>query len=91
MPKSSNARPIFAQRASNRRSVNDNPGKSDDSTHTAEYIASMTRSLSAIAGQAGLQTLCYLLDMARLEAESLAQQKQAPGQSGQTRDTSPPA
>lgn len=44
-----------------------------DSTRVANYIVSMSRGLSSMAGQAGLQTLSYLLDMARLEAESIAQ------------------
>lgn len=77
MPKSSNPQPICAPGAQHRRAVVDNPGESNDSAHTVEYIASMTRSLSIIAGQAGLQTLSYLLDMARLEAENVAQQKRA--------------
>lgn len=77
MPKSSNARSMVLHRAPNRRAALEGHGECNDSSRTAEYIASMTRSLSALAGQAGLQTLSYLLDMARLEAESAAQERQA--------------
>lgn len=38
---------------------------------TAEYVAAMTRELSGLAGRSGLQTLAFLLEMARLEAEDL--------------------
>lgn len=38
---------------------------------TAEYVAAMTRDLSGLAGRSGLQTLAFLLEMARLEAEDL--------------------
>jgi hypothetical protein len=37
---------------------------------TAEYIASMTAELAAMAGKARLDMLTYFLNMARLEAES---------------------
>jgi hypothetical protein len=36
---------------------------------TARYIGSITGELAALAKQAGLDVLAYLLDMARLEAE----------------------
>lgn len=38
----------------------------------AGYVASMSNELSGMAWRAGLDTLGYLLDMVRLEAESLA-------------------
>lgn len=36
----------------------------------AVYIGDMTRDLAALARQNGLDTLAYLLDIARLEAEN---------------------
>jgi hypothetical protein len=36
----------------------------------AEYIADMSRDLATLARRNGLDTLAYLLDIARLEAES---------------------
>ena len=39
----------------------------------AAYVAAMTADLAAIARRHNLETLGYLLDMARLEAENTAQ------------------
>ena len=36
----------------------------------ADYIADLTGNLAAIARQHGLETLSYVLEMARLEAQS---------------------
>jgi hypothetical protein len=56
------------------------PGKSVESepeegekAATAAYVASLTADLAALARRQKLDTLGYLLDMARLEAEGLAQ------------------
>lgn len=38
---------------------------------TAAYIAHLTTELAAMARGQGFQTLAYLLDMARLEADTL--------------------
>ena len=38
----------------------------------AEYVAAMCRDLGALASRSRLATLAYLLDMARLEAETAA-------------------
>ena len=46
--------------------------RSDDQAATAAYIASLTSSLAEVARRQGLRDLTYLLDMARLEAESRA-------------------
>ena len=55
------------------------PGKSvpsepeeGDKAATAAYVASLTADLAALARSRKLDTLGYLLDMARLEAESSA-------------------
>ena len=40
---------------------------------TAAYVAAMTADLAAMARRHNLETLGYLLDMARLEAENTAQ------------------
>jgi hypothetical protein len=55
------------------------PGKSGESepkegekVATAAYVAALTADLAALARKQKLDTLGYLLDMARLEAESSA-------------------
>jgi hypothetical protein len=45
-------------------------GEIDKSAAAAGYLASMAAELSVIARHHGLRTLSYILDMARLEAES---------------------
>ena len=40
-----------------------------DSVGAANYVAEMTRDLATLARRNGLDTLAYLLDIARLEAE----------------------
>jgi hypothetical protein len=40
--------------------------------HAATYIASMTTELALIARRHGLDTLSYILEMARLEAENVS-------------------
>jgi hypothetical protein len=42
-----------------------------DARGAASYIAEMTRDLATLARRNGLDTLGYLLDIARLEAESV--------------------
>ncbi len=44
---------------------------------TAEYIADMVGDLAAMALTHGLETLAYLLDMARIEAENVTAPDQA--------------
>jgi hypothetical protein len=39
-------------------------------TEAANYVATLTADLAVIARQHGMDTLGYLLDMARLEAEN---------------------
>jgi hypothetical protein len=41
-----------------------------DLNGAADYIAAMSRDLAVLARRNGLDTLAYLLDIARLEAES---------------------
>ena len=38
----------------------------------AQYIASMTGELAQLARRSGLETLCYILEMARIEADQNA-------------------
>ncbi len=45
-----------------------------ESPHVASYIAEMTDELAKMAANSGLETVCYLLTLARLEAETVAQQ-----------------
>jgi hypothetical protein len=46
------------------------PTSNDDRKDAAEYIGSMSGNLATMARLHGLDTLGYLLDMARLEAET---------------------
>jgi hypothetical protein len=43
-----------------------------DRSEAAAYIADLTANLAAIARTHGLETLSYVLEMARLEAENAA-------------------
>lgn len=45
----------------------------DTRAGTAAYVAAMTADLAAMARRHNLETLGYLLDMARLEAENTVQ------------------
>ena len=42
-----------------------------DPAAAADYVAAMSATLALLARRNGLETLGYLLDMARLEAENL--------------------
>jgi hypothetical protein len=58
-----------AVRTSMRASIKERP--SGDQIAAASYIATLAAELGTIAHRNGLETLRYLLDMARLEAENL--------------------
>ena len=47
-----------------------------DREHAATYVASLTGELAKLVRRHRLNTLSYLLDLARLEAEELVQQTQ---------------
>ena len=42
----------------------------ENAVETARYISEMTMELARMAASAGLETTCYLLTMARVEAEA---------------------
>ena len=42
----------------------------ENAVETARYISEMTMELARMASSAGLETTCYLLTMARVEAEA---------------------
>jgi hypothetical protein len=44
----------------------------------ASYVATMSADLAVIAREHGLDTLSYLLEMARLEAETVSQHNSGP-------------
>jgi hypothetical protein len=46
------------------------PRRGSDQSEAAAYIAEMAASLAMMARRHGLDTLGYLLDMARMEAEN---------------------
>jgi hypothetical protein len=48
--------------------------ESGDRTAVATYVASLSADLANMARETGLDTLGYLLEMVRLEAESSARQ-----------------
>jgi hypothetical protein len=52
--------------------------ESGDRTAVAAYVASLSADLANMARETGLDTLGYLLEMVRLEAESSARQNPAP-------------
>jgi hypothetical protein len=47
------------------------PHPAEERTAAAAYIADLTGDLAKIARRHGMSTLSYLLDMAKLEAESV--------------------
>jgi hypothetical protein len=49
-----------------------------DRTAVATYVATLSADLATMARSTGLETLGYLLEMVRLEAESSARQAPAP-------------
>jgi hypothetical protein len=51
---------------------------SGDRKAVAAYVASLAADLATMARETGLDTLGYLLEMARLEAESSVRQNPAP-------------
>ena len=53
-----------------RQSMHDDFSYSGDREAAAEYVAELTRDLAAIARSHGLDALGYILEMARLEAQS---------------------
>jgi hypothetical protein len=50
----------------------------DERTEVAIYVASLSADLAAMARRTGLDTLGYLLEMVRLEAENAARQMLEP-------------
>jgi hypothetical protein len=57
-------------------SASSEPG---DRTVVAQYVASLSGDLAAMARGSGLQTLGYLLEMVRLEAENVSRHAQNGG------------
>jgi hypothetical protein len=57
------------------RAEQSRPIQQDD---VANYVATLTADLASIARQNGLDTLGYILDMARLEAENSIRQRRKP-------------
>jgi hypothetical protein len=53
-------------------------GESGDIGAVAQYLATMSADLANIARRNGLETLGYLLEMARLEAESVSRHTNGP-------------
>ncbi len=47
-------------------------------TAVASYVATLSADLATMTRDTGLETLSYLLEMVRLEAESSARQNHAP-------------
>jgi hypothetical protein len=65
------ARVVGVPRIRPSKSVESEPDE-EDKAATAAYVAALTADLAALARKQKLDTLGYLLDMVRLEAESSA-------------------
>jgi len=48
------------------------PGELSSRTAVASYVASLSADLATMTRRSGLETLSYLLEMVRLEAESVS-------------------
>ena len=57
------------------------PGEAGNRTVVANYLATLSADLAVMARQNGLDTLGYLLEMVRLEAENVSRHKQDGGHS----------
>ena len=57
------------------------PGEPADRNLVASYVATMSADLASMARRSGLDTLGYLLEMVRLEAESETRHKPNGGRS----------
>ena len=55
------------------------PSESNDRTAAATYVAMLSADLALIAKNHGFDTLGYILDMARLEAENAARNSNSRG------------
>jgi hypothetical protein len=55
------------------------PSESNDRTAAAAYVAMLSADLALIAKNHGFDTLGYILDMARLEAENAARNSNSRG------------
>ena len=66
------ARVVGVPRSKPGQSVESGPEEAGERAATAAYVASLTADLAALARSRKLDTLGYLLDMARLEAEGAA-------------------
>jgi len=53
-------------------------GEPDSRTEVASYVATLSADLATMARRTGLETLGYLLEMVRLEAESTSRQANGP-------------
>jgi hypothetical protein len=51
----------------------------DDRAQLASFIGSHVKELALLARRAGLDTLCFLLEMATLEASKTSDDSDAPG------------
>ncbi len=56
----------------------DQPRAPGERTAVASYVATLSADLATMARDTGLETLGYLLEMVRLEAESSARQNPGP-------------
>jgi hypothetical protein len=54
------------------RDENSGPNGHETPDSTAQYIATLTRELAELARRNGLDTLSYILEMARIEADQVA-------------------
>jgi hypothetical protein len=68
--------PAMADVADFSYETDDDDGAAGSAEETARYIADMVGALASMAGEARLDLLTYLLNMARVEAELQARQSE---------------
>jgi hypothetical protein len=56
----------------------ESPKETGDRTAVASYVATLSADMAAMARRSGLDTLGYLLEMVRLEAEGTARNGRGP-------------
>ncbi len=77
---SAESQQIAQDEAELRYDLDDDDSGEGSAEETARYIADMIGALALMAGEARLDLLTYLLNMARVEAELQARQSEEPGE-----------
>jgi hypothetical protein len=73
-----NQEAVEAVRGKQALMTSENAGKSSEAQSTALYIASLAEELARLAKRHEFDSLAYILDMARLEADQISKRWSAP-------------